>query len=100
MAKDYLPIKVDTRMQNSKAVIKRLRGERGGGIPWMTILDAEGKELVTSDGPGGNVGCPVQDDEITWFMSMIGTSSQHMEDADKTTIETSLKAFAKKILKR
>lgn len=98
MNKDYLPIKIDSRMQNGRKVAKRLRREGGGGIPWMTILDGEGKELVTSDGPRGNVGCPMRDHEIDWFMKMIQKTSRHMEPADTKTIETSLRAYAKKVL--
>ena len=75
MSKDYIEVKIDSRMQNSKQVIDRLRKERQGGIPWMTILDADGKELVTSDGPKGNVGCPVRDHEIDWFLKMV---AQHL----------------------
>ena len=28
------------------------------GIPWMVILDTDGKELISSDGPKGNIGYP------------------------------------------
>ena len=87
-------------MKNSKAVIRRLRGTRAGGIPWMTILDGDGQSLVTSDGPKGNVGCPMEDHEIAWFMKMIDKSSKHMSPADKKRVETKLRAFAKKVLGR
>jgi hypothetical protein len=100
MSKDYIEVKIDSRMQRSGDVIKRIRKERRGGIPWMVILDADGKELVTSDGPKGNVGCPVRDHEIDWFMKMVAKTSQHMSDTDRATIEQSLRDYAAKILSR
>ena len=48
-ADDYLVLKIDIeKMQHGDETGKRLRGDRTGGIPWITILDANGTELVTS----------------------------------------------------
>jgi len=72
-----------------------LRGTEKGGIPWMTILDGSGKELVNADGPQGNVGCPVAPHEREWFMQMIRTSSVHLAGSEIDAIETALAAYAK-----
>lgn len=58
-------------MKNGTKVATRLRKAEGGGIPWMTILDGDGIELVTSDSPDGNVGCPISEAECAWFVAMI-----------------------------
>ena len=49
---------------------------RTGGIPWIAILDGEGTELVSSDGPNGNVGCPITESERAHFVSMIEMTIQ------------------------
>ena len=98
MSKDYIEVKIDSRMQNSADVIKRIRKERRGGIPWMTILDADAKELVTSDGPKGNVGCPAQPHEIEYFLEMVDETRQHMTDEDRAFLEKELRAYGKKLL--
>lgn len=63
---------------NGKALAKRLRGTGEGGIPWIVITDAAGKQLVTSDGPRGNVGCPVTDEEQAWFLTMIERTAKRL----------------------
>lgn len=76
---------------------KELRGERGGGIPWIVITDAAGAELITSDAPDGNVGCPATEAERAWFMKMIRETRQHLSDADVAAIEKALADNAKKL---
>lgn len=91
-------IKVDTeRHLNGEAVASRLRGDRTGGIPWMVITDADGAELITSDGPGGNVGCPATEEERAWFLEMLQRTRQHMSDRNLASIEQALAGFAKEL---
>lgn len=98
LGKDYLDVKIDTkRMEHGAEVAARLRKERGGGIPWMVILDAEGKELVTSDGPEGNCGCPVTPEEVAWFLTMIRKTSRHMDAKDQEALKAALESFAEKL---
>ena len=95
MSRDYVDLKIDTdRHKNGKAVADRLRGERTGGIPWMVITDATGKELVSSDGPEGNIGCPMSESERGWFVEMIRKTEQHMSKLELGTIEYELQIFA------
>ena len=98
MGKDWIELKIDSRMVNGRAVIDHLRGERRGGIPWMVLLDASGKELVSSDGPNGNVGCPVTEAERAWFLKMLAQTRQHASEADLAVVEAKLAAFAKKVM--
>ena len=96
MGRDYVTIKIDVeRNASGDAVAKRLRGERRGGIPWMVILDADGKELVSSDAPSGNIGCPVQPEEVAWFAEMLRRSTTRLDDDDVAGIQAELEAYAK-----
>ena len=81
-------------MQNGKAVSERLRKGRTGGIPWIAMLDSAGNELATSDGPDGNIGCPVQPSEIEHFMRMISQSDKGYTPGELVRINKALKAFA------
>jgi len=98
LAKDYVDLKIDQdRHTNGKVVAERLRKERRGGIPWMVVLGADGTELVTSDGPEGNCGCPAAPAERAWFLEMLRRTKQHMNDQDLAAVEAELAAFAKEL---
>ncbi|MGE4631636.1 MAG: hypothetical protein AAEJ47_01235 [Planctomycetota bacterium] len=92
-------MKIDTdRMTHGKEVAKRLRGTGQGGIPWMVILDAQGKALINADGPEGNIGCPVQPQERAHFMEMVKTTRTKLTDGDLSTLSEELQKFADKIM--
>jgi hypothetical protein len=95
-ADDYLVIKIDIEtMERGDEVGKRLRGDRNGGIPWITILDGGGTELVTSDGPNGNIGCPITEEECAYFVTMIGKTIQHAPADRLAEIAKALEEHAK-----
>ncbi|MEZ5963468.1 MAG: hypothetical protein R3F56_06445 [Planctomycetota bacterium] len=98
LAKDWVDVMIDTeRMTHGQAIMDRLKGKRQGGLPWMIVLDADGKELITSnkeDG-GGNIGGPVQPEEIAHFIQMLRRTKQHMSDEDVATVEGELNEYAK-----
>lgn len=96
LEKDYVLLSLDSgKHKNSKPVLAKLRGARGGGIPWMTILDADGKELVSGDEPTkGNIGCPCDPHEIAWFRKMLEQTKARLQPADLDVIERHNKAFA------
>jgi len=101
LARDWIDVKIDTdRMANGEAVAKKLRGDRSGGIPWMVILDADGVELVASDAPEGNVGCPVTVAEAKWFFSMLQTTRQRLKDDELDALRVEHEAFAEPIRRR
>jgi len=88
-------LKIDTeRHLHGAEVASELRGERSGGIPWMLITDSSGAELVTSDGPQGNVGCPVMPHETEWFLSMLDRTRQRLSDEELAALGTYLEEFA------
>ncbi|MEE2712172.1 MAG: hypothetical protein VX913_05310 [Planctomycetota bacterium] len=90
---------IDTdRMTEGAEVAAELRKKRGGGIPWMVILDGAGRAKITSDGPKGNCGCPAEPHEIDHFMSMLDATRRHMSDADRKIIERELRTYGKKLI--
>ena len=46
-----------------------------GGIPWFVFLDADGKAIVDSNGPEGNVGFPQAPEELVHFRAMLGKAA-------------------------
>ena len=96
MAQDYILVKIDLdRMSGADAIDKRIR-KKGRGIPWHAILDAEGKVLITSDGPKGNVGFPLRPDEIAHFIHMIKETSRNITPGRISTIQKTLSQQQKK----
>ena len=95
LAKDYVLLSVDTgKQENAQSVIDRVRGkDAGGGIPWMAILDGDGQQLVTSDGPKGNVGCPYEPAEIAWFRTMLERTRSKLTDGDLDALQKANEAF-------
>ena len=90
-----MELKIDTeRHLHGAEVASELRGERSGGIPWMLITDSSGAELVTSDGPQGNVGCPVMPHETEGFLSMLDRTRQHLSDEELAALGAYLEEFA------
>lgn len=101
IARDWIDVKIDTdRMPHGEEVAKELRGDRSGGIPWMVILDADGAELVAGDGPGGNIGCPVTEEEAKWFFSMLKRTRQRLKDEELDVLRAEHDIFAKPLRRR
>ena len=93
IAKDWIPVEIDTdRMTGGADYKKRMKA---GGPPWLAIVDANGKTLITSDGPDGNIGCPVEPNEIDHFMVMLKQTRKHLDDTELNAIEQDLRAWAK-----
>lgn len=59
-------------------------------MPWMTILDAQGRRLVTSDGEKGNIGYPYEPHEIAHFMTMLRATARRLSADQFTAIERAL----------
>ena len=96
-ASDYVDIKIDTmRMTNGEQAAARLAPNESGGIPWMVILDASGKELASSHGPDGNIGYPYQPNEIAHFMTMLRDTRKRLTDADLDAIAADLNEYRDK----
>jgi hypothetical protein len=66
----------------------------------MAILDGDGKQLVTSDGPKGNIGCPFEPHEIAWFRTMLEKTRGKLTDEDLQAIQAANEAIAEKWRKK
>ncbi|MFO1007373.1 MAG: thioredoxin family protein, partial [Planctomycetaceae bacterium] len=89
LAKDYVMFKFDNiRDLHGQELRKTLKLDRKG-IPCHAIYDGDGKELINSVGPQGNIGCPVSDpkysiDPVTTrhFRKMLETTAQKITAAE------------------
>lgn len=76
-------------MVDGSQVAHRLRGG-AGGIPWMAVLDADGRVLATSDSPSGNIGFPVDPPEIDYFIEMLHVARPQMSAENGEAIRRAL----------
>lgn len=97
--KGWVDVMVDVdRDTNGKAMNARLKGKRGGGLPWSVILDADGKEIVSSNAEpkGGNIGGPVTVEECAWFVEMLMRSSgDRITEGELKVVAAALEEYAK-----
>jgi hypothetical protein len=103
LEKDYVLLSLDSAKHKGGAeVIEALRqGHAGGGIPWLTVLDGAGKELVTSDAPKtGNIGCPVEPHEIAWFRTMLERTKKRLTPGDLDAVQKANEAYANRVKPR
>lgn len=84
--KDYVHVKLDSRMPEAEALIGELRARKEGGIPWMVILDASGAALITSDAESGNIGYPGEPGSQAHWRKMLTTSRQRLTDEEVATL--------------
>lgn len=77
LSKDYVVARLDERYPNSADVIKRIRGTQKSS-PWMAILDAEDKTLITSQGTFGNIGFPNEPEGIEHFETMLTSTAKQL----------------------
>lgn len=97
-AKGWIDVMIDVdRDKNGKEVNERLKGKRAGGLPWMVILGADGKEIVSSNAEpgGGNIGGPVAVDECAWFQAMLDKSrGERISAAELKAVIDDLEVYA------
>jgi hypothetical protein len=90
--KEFVWVKLDGRMKNGETVINRVRTNSDGGIPWFAFLDADGNEIINSEGPDGNIGYPGEPESQVHFEKMLRTSPRHLTDADIAEFTAALKS--------
>jgi thioredoxin-related protein len=96
--RDFVIAQVDIdRMAGGKEVQKRYQPASSGGIPWFAILDAQGKSLVTSDGPRGNIGYPAAPEEIDHFLAMVKGQARRIDAQQLDKLRKSLEENAERI---
>ncbi|MCA8974402.1 MAG: hypothetical protein KDC98_06755 [Planctomycetes bacterium] len=94
----WVDVMIDVdRDTNGKAINERLKGERGGGLPWMVILDPDGKEIVSSnaEADGKNIGGPRSPEECAWFGEMMRRSrGDKVSEAEVRTMIDDLEDYS------
>jgi serine/threonine-protein kinase len=102
MARDFVDANVHLDRMNRSLELEGRFVEKPAqqGIPWIAILDSQGKVLITSNGKNGNIGYPGQPEEIDHFMKMLRSSAKTITPEEMKTIESTLRAEGKKILSR
>ncbi|MCO5297408.1 MAG: hypothetical protein M9921_11170 [Fimbriimonadaceae bacterium] len=76
----------------------KLMADLGGdkaGLPFTAMLDADGKMILNSIRPGekgGNIGHPMEPEEIAHFMEMVRKGAPRATKAELDKLEAFLKA--------
>lgn len=96
LAKEFIAVKVDyDRAIGAKDIQKRYTSKQEG-LPWFAFVDGDGKAVITSTGPKGNVGFPYQPDEIAHFKVMLQKVKKRITDAEMDALIKSLEEVRKK----
>lgn len=92
--RDYIWIRLDHRWTGTSEIMEKLRDGAPGGIPWWTILDANGKVLVTSNNDkdeGKNIGFPTSPSEYEHVRSMLKQTAIRLGEQDINELVEALK---------
>ncbi len=91
LEKDYVLVKLDRRFPNACGALNPMQQSPNGGVPWMAILDSNGKPLVDSNSPQGNIGYPESAREVSYFEWMLRATAQRLTDQEINTLVRALK---------
>jgi hypothetical protein len=91
LEKDYVLVKLDRRFPNACGALNPIQQSPNGGVPWMVILDSNGKPLVDSNSPRGNIGYPESAREVSYFEWMLRATAQRLTDQEIKTLVRGLK---------
>ena len=81
--KGFVSVTLDRRFPHGAEVLDRIARRKEMSIPWTAVLDADGKTLITSDGPGGNIGFPGEAGGQAWWEKMLRTGNDgHVDEPD------------------
>ena len=70
----------DMRDLHGAEVAERLTGHEGQGVPFQAIFDSNGKMLITSESPLGNIGCPSGFEGKKHLRKMLLTTRNRLTD--------------------
>ena len=101
LAQDYISFEIDVdRMTNGKEVASTLTGGRSTGYPWFAIVNGDGEVIGTSDGPNGNIGCPVTEEEAAVLFEVLANTRIRITDEQLAVVKAEHAEFARPILER
>lgn len=91
LAKDYVFLKInDVRDRHGAAVAKRLTQDRRHGVPFHAIFDADGRLIVDSAGPLGNIGYPAGSEGKQHLRNMLLETRSNLTDEEIDRLIASL----------
>jgi hypothetical protein len=83
LEKDFVIVKVMGGLDaHASEALKDLPQVEGNGIPWHAITEPDGKIVVTSHGPVGNIGFPSSVEGIRHLRQMLDRTIQRLTTAD------------------
>ncbi|MBN70355.1 MAG: hypothetical protein CME32_13865 [Gimesia sp.] len=92
--RDYIWIKLDHRWTGTHEIMKKLRNDAPGGIPWWAILDADGKILATCNNDeedGQNIGFPSSTSGREHYKKMLEKTAIRLNDTEINELVDALK---------
>ncbi len=91
LEKDYVLVKVLGGVDKHAEVIDPLLpGSQSEGIPFHAITEPDGKVLITSKGPLGNIGMPSEPEGARHLRKMLEATAQKLTVEEITQLEKSL----------
>jgi hypothetical protein len=91
LEKDYVLVKIMGGVdKNSEAVDSLLPNSKSSGIPYYAIMEPDGKVLITSKGPGGNIAMPGAVEDIRHLKRMLEQTAKRLSAADIAALAESL----------
>jgi len=96
LAKEFIPLMLDFDRQPGAKHIEKRYIDKEQGLPWFAFVDGDGKAVITSTGPKGNVGHPYQPHEVEHFKTMLMKVKRHLTDADINFLIKSIEEANKK----
>jgi beta-lactamase regulating signal transducer with metallopeptidase domain len=82
LEKDYVIVKVMENLEERAHEISEEIGGANQGIPWFVITEPDGKILMTSAGPTGNMGMPSSTEDLRHFREMLEQTALRISDKE------------------
>jgi len=95
LSKEFITVKLDSDRGIGAKDIERRFIDKQQGLPWFAFLDANGKCLIHSVTPNGNIGHPAKPDEVAYFRSMLQTVKTRLTAGEIDSLIQSIEAFNK-----
>lgn len=91
LEKDYVLVKVLGGVdKNAEVIAPLLPGSQSEGIPFHAIVEPDGKVLITSKGPLGNIGMPSDPEGVRHLRKMLEATAQKLTADEIAQLEKSL----------
>ena len=91
-------LKIDQEKMAGGESLRKQFDKGSGGVPWYVILDGDGKELISANNDGQNIGYPAREQEMEHFIAMLDKACPNITDEEKATVRRVMEGRAKEIL--